>query len=410
MIVLFLGDRFVNRVVRFFGVLLCFGLCMPLCISPVMAEESVNKSMNSSMHKVSRVSRHKVMRRRAAITDNRFVFDGNVLKGLTAAGRVYFGSHHDLVVPDGVVGIGDGVFKQLGLSSVVLPASVRNIGDYAFYDNSIASLTVPSGCSVGKRAFQKNEIAGKLVLNDVESVGEGAFADNNIGELVVVDDRPVSYRGVRLSVVSRDAFRDNVISSVSLPGSVSVLGDACFANNRLKSFVFHDGIRVIGDEVFSGNGFSEVSFPSSLKSFGRDVFANNKRWVRVVSGPGVVRDEKYSSGFGVVRNAVSVRLRCVDESGVDIVSPRVFYSEFFEPDGIYYLGAENVMDAPVFAGYVLQRVNGSDYSGGKVRFTPDRDGYEVVLTYKREDLRPIISGELRKNFAVNEQVTKDKLL
>ena len=69
----------------------------------------------------------------------------------------YQGSGGDVVIPDGVISIGDGAFAYCGsLKSVTIPDSVTSIGEWAFYNcNSLESVTIPdSVTNIGDHAFE----------------------------------------------------------------------------------------------------------------------------------------------------------------------------------------------------------------------------------------------------------------
>lgn len=343
--------------------------------------------------------------------DSLFTVSGSVVTGLTEEGKNYFRDHHRLEVPSGITAVGDEAFKSLGLTEAVLPPSVTAVGDRAFYDNALTAPDLSSLRKIGKSAFQKNKLRGALVLKNIESLGESAFADNELTSLEIKEERQITDTAARLTEVPANAFRDNRLTGVSLPDTVTVLGDACFANNDLGDFSFRRGLVTVGDAVFSGNHFSQAAFPDTLRNFGRDVFANNKRWIKIdPSSPAAVKNAKYSTGFGNVRNSVSLQISYVDENGVDIVSPRVMDSEFFDPNGVYYKDSENTMDVPRFAGFTAQGATGATLRGDKLYFTPDRDKYVLKIRYRRENVLPYINGEFNKRFAVGEKIDRAALL
>lgn len=68
----------------------------------------------------------------------------------------YTGTDRDLVIPDGVKGIGERAFRaNMNIRSVVLPDSVTYIGDLAFaFCQGMTSITIPASVtSIGKDAF-----------------------------------------------------------------------------------------------------------------------------------------------------------------------------------------------------------------------------------------------------------------
>ena len=100
-----------------------------------------------------------------------FVLSDGVLSGLTPEGELHFKTVHELTVPDGVRKIGKNVFKSRGLRKISLPQSVKEIDDYAFYDNKISEVSLSHVSKIGRSAFQKNAVAGKLELKNLQLLG-----------------------------------------------------------------------------------------------------------------------------------------------------------------------------------------------------------------------------------------------
>lgn len=74
-----------------------------------------------------------------------FVIEGGILKK-------YKGASVDVVIPDGVIEIGENSFTDLKIKSVVIPGSVASIGHSAFYNcTSLTALTIPN--NVNKNVF-----------------------------------------------------------------------------------------------------------------------------------------------------------------------------------------------------------------------------------------------------------------
>ena len=70
---------------------------------------------------------------------NDFVIENGVLKK-------YVGPGGDVVIPDGVISIGNYAFAWCdGLTGVTIPDSVKHIGEYAFQASGLTSITIPSG-------------------------------------------------------------------------------------------------------------------------------------------------------------------------------------------------------------------------------------------------------------------------
>lgn len=343
------------------------------------------------------------MRQGVPPTDDRFVFNGTELTGLTDKGKAALETNRELTIPAGTTKIAEGVFSGLKLTKVTLPDSVTEVADRAFYDNQITELTASGLKIIGEGAFQKNELAA-FESSTLETIGEGAFADNAL-KSVKIKDAPVT-------VISANAFRDNQLETVELPDTVTEIGASAFANNQLQAVTLPSKLAKVGQEAFSGNQIEKVKIPPTITEFGSEVFANNQRWVVLEKAdgqqslPDAVKSEKYKSGFGQVaaEDTVSITINYIEQgTNKPLRSPEVLQSEFTEPDGVYFAGQKNTVKAPVLAGFAAVKE--------AEEITPKVGGDNTVtFVYKRTDSSPTITGEINKHLANGADGSKDALL
>ena len=86
---------------------------------------------------------------------------------------------------------------------------------------------------------------------------------------------PDSIRGVTVRVIQREAFRENNLSSIYIPNSVTSIGDFAFYNNNLTSVYIGDSVTSIGESAFYENNLTSVTIPNSVTSIGNAAFAEN---------------------------------------------------------------------------------------------------------------------------------------
>ncbi len=145
----------------------------------------------------------------------------------------------DIVIPetlDGqtVVGIknGSGVFKDKGITSIVLPATLTFIGSNAFYKNSITSLDL-SNCTalttIGNSAFERNSIASLDLSNctALTTIDVFAFRFNSLTRLNLSNC-------TALTSIRSFAFTSNLLNQVYLPRSITFLGWGAFNDNKIN--------------------------------------------------------------------------------------------------------------------------------------------------------------------------------
>ena len=80
---------------------------------------------------------------------------------------------YNVIIPNGVLTIGEGAFWGNKLSSVTIPNSVTSLGDAAFYDNDLTSVIIPNNIGrIGIMAFYENPLTQITIGADVDLVGE----------------------------------------------------------------------------------------------------------------------------------------------------------------------------------------------------------------------------------------------
>jgi hypothetical protein len=121
----------------------------------------------------------------------------------------------------------------------------------------------------GYRGTDKNvAIPAKISRWPVIFIGKEAFRNNNLTSVTIPD-----------SVISIEdrAFWNNNLTSVTIPASVTYIGDGAFSNNNLTSVTIAANVPV--DRAGIRDGFSEA-YNTNGKKAGTYVYTNsaNGRW------------------------------------------------------------------------------------------------------------------------------------
>lgn len=155
-----------------------------------------------------------------------FIVEAGVLKE-------YHGASTDVVVPDGVISIGRGVFRNMLVSSVTLPEGLQVIEREAFMGcKSLERITIPKSVrEINDSCFSYCGSLSKIVLGDgVTSMGRYCFHNCTSLEEVVV--------GEGIAFIGDSSFRGcSALKAIVIPLSVAGLGEFAFGDCRNLSAV-----------------------------------------------------------------------------------------------------------------------------------------------------------------------------
>lgn len=163
--------------------------------------------------------------------------------GITLANAADTSDAADIIVPDEIDGLpvkklGEKLFAQKKLNSLVLPDSLEEIGEHTFaYCDIVAPLEIPRGvASIGNKAFEM--FGGSLTFADgckLTEIGDWAFYCAKISNVVV------------------------------LPDCVKTLGNGAFASASLRGLVLNEGLTTVGKDAVGLYGDVTVYLPSTVK-------------------------------------------------------------------------------------------------------------------------------------------------
>ena len=277
-----------------------------------------------------------------------------------------------ITLSDGITAIGDYAFSgNTSLSTVNLPSTLTSIGDYAFYGCiSITSIDLSDYTltKLGKYAFYECSSLGSATLpTSITAIPEGLFAlcynfsgISNFADLNLVSIGASAFSECNmynlaltfksgLKTIGKNAFKSTYISYVSIPTTVTSIGENSFANcsylkeavmpfvgatadytgkgysyvfgsstalntisvtasktvtsntfsgasNSLASVNLGDGITSIGKDTFYGfSSLTNVSLPSTLETIGTKAFYNCTSLASIIIPVGVttIADETF---------------------------------------------------------------------------------------------------------------------
>ena len=147
-----------------------------------------------------------------------------------------------------VTSIGEWAFcPSTNLTSIYIPNSVTSIGEWAFYAcESLTSVTIPNSViSIGGFAFYgtpwyKNQPDGLVYAGKVAYSYKGTMPE---GTQIVIKDGTIGIAGYAFNVCRG-------LTSVTIPNSVTNIGDRAFYYSGLTSVTIPNSVTSIGQDAF----------------------------------------------------------------------------------------------------------------------------------------------------------------
>ncbi len=251
-------------------------------------------------------------------------------------------------IPDSVARIGESAFIGCSeLADIHVPSSLSEIGNAAFYETVWgAGFEEPGLHYVGKVVYQYQ--------------GEYDFYGNN--EPVDIEIAPGTVG------IAAGAFRSRNIRSVTIPGSVTNIGEYAFADcDDLEAVNFPDSVKSVGRHALDNTKWWDDQ-PDGLIYTGKLLYSYKGECPEAVNAaPGTVAVSDYA--FINCEELKSVTL----PGSVTSIGTRAFcYCESLEeiniPETVSFIGAEAFMstawlnaqpDGPVYTGGWLYRYKGN---------------------------------------------------
>ncbi|MCD7843058.1 MAG: leucine-rich repeat domain-containing protein, partial [Clostridiales bacterium] len=223
----------------------------------------------------------------------------------TAPWYSYHESITAAVIEDGVTSIGDFAFFGCGsLESLTIPDSVTSIGYYAFQAAGLTSITIGSGVTwIAEDGVFDTESLTEINVDESNTVYcsvDGVLFDKDMTTLIAyprgkTDTTYAVPDGV--TSISRSAFYQSGLTDVTIPGSVTSIGEYAFSEcNNLETVIYNGTMAEFAAiEVGKGN-----SCLMNLTIHCTDGDATNDDYVdNADDGENEDEEEDYSVGNGV---------------------------------------------------------------------------------------------------------------
>lgn len=156
------------------------------------------------------------------------------------------------------------------------------------YYKNLKDITFEEGCElteIGKGAFYRCAAESITLPDTVSSIGESAFELSNIKEFVV----PTS-----VTVIPKNMFYKSKLEKIQIPSGVEKISERAFAKTNISEIDIPETVTSIGAYAAQDTKISQAVFPSSFKYVPEGFFCNCKN---------VTSIDFLSSAFTGLRNA-----------------------------------------------------------------------------------------------------------
>ncbi|MBQ7701613.1 MAG: leucine-rich repeat protein [Candidatus Methanomethylophilaceae archaeon] len=181
----------------------------------------------------------------------------------------YRSDHLETIIVDyGVTSISDKVFEKCRtIQQVDLPATLKKIGADAFSGcRWLSKITLPAQLEwIGDSAFFECGLRSVTVPDTVTHMGDGVFMNNSKLTFAKLSNS--------IDYVPDDTFLYCYdLATVATP-VIKTIGKNAFSNCRaLEKFDFKEGLISIGNSAFSSTGLKSLELPSTLKVIDSSAF------------------------------------------------------------------------------------------------------------------------------------------
>lgn len=197
--------------------------------------------------------------------------------------------------------LGESMFEDCQLTSIVLPRTLTTIGYRSLSGNNIKSIILPESLQeIRDKAFKSNKITSIFIPQNVTSIGYSPFENCHLLEEITVDKQNRCYISIDGVLFSKDTSRliqyPNAKKDLQyrIPDKTTLIQGAFAGSFYLSTIILPKSIEEIDWEDFLECNIENAYIPASLK---------NAEKVKCSKGYFVDDDNPYyTSEYGILYN------------------------------------------------------------------------------------------------------------
>lgn len=267
-------------------------------------------------------------------------FIGNDAFGLTGISDLYFnavychkteGAFNSItkaVIGENVIRIPDSLFKNCGsLKTVIIPDNVTEIGEYAFsYCEKLEEITIPKGITVFDRSVLEECSSLKTIYYNAVNCKFTGLCDLILyGNIVVGKESPFKVSenvnivfGDDVQVIPAYMYSGiTIIDNITLPASVTSIGEEAFAHSSIKEITLSDNLKTIEKKAFYNTDvkISGSRFPEKLLSIGEQAFRNCDELTEIYIPDNItfIGDHAFGSCYNLAKVRMSPKVTIISD-------------------------------------------------------------------------------------------------
>lgn len=238
----------------------------------------------------------------------------------------------ELVVPEGVITIKENAFENCdNLTSVVIPGSASELEAMSFnFCDNITKVVFNEGIKEATGFKSCPKLSSISIPNSVTTIGEYAFAGSAISSIDIPNE---------VTTIKNSAFSGcKNLTNITLPDKLTTIENSAFNEAGLTSITIPDSVTKIGYRAFIASKLKSVVLGDGISEIEDSVFYNCKSLTSVYIPEGITKIG--SSAFE------SCKLTSVNiPNSVTIIDDRAFWNSSLSgaltiPNGVTKIGSK----------------------------------------------------------------------